>query len=268
MTREQFGHLIRMIGMGRPTRIHYPGAIYHAMARGVDGRTIFVDDKDRLNFLEAMRRIGSEASIEVIAYCLMGNHFHLAVKVGAVPLASFMQRLLTCYCMKFNLRHNRTGHLFQARYKAILCLDDRYLAGLIRYIHMNPVRAELVSLPQDWPWSNYSPAQDSVEGIADFDPWPNTESREVDLTRVPSVGKVDLEALGEAIASREGVNLGVLRSDSRNRMVVAVKRHFVVEAFRTGYTLRAVAKWLNVSPRSVSRYARENTVRLAGLTPS
>ncbi len=217
--------------------------------------------------MEGMRRLAREASAEVIAYCLMGNHFHLAIKVGSVPLASFMQRLLTGYCMKFNLRHDRTGHLFQARYKAIQCLNDRYLMGLIHYIHMNPVRAGLVSSPSDWPWSSFKPAQDGGCDYADFDPWPITPGRDVDLSRSQGNDKPDLETLGAATAMRAGIDTDGLRSDSRHRIIVAARRQFVDEAFRAGYTLRIVAKWLNTSKSSVSRYARENTAPPGGLTP-
>src|SRR6185503_15252840 len=97
----------------------------------------------------------SEMSCTILAYCLMGNHFHLAMRVGNIPLSRIMHRMLTTYAMAFNFRHDRTGHLFQARYKAILCLDDAYLLGLVRYIHLNPVRAGLVPKPENWPWSSH-----------------------------------------------------------------------------------------------------------------
>lgn len=237
-----------MIGMGRRPRVHYQGAVYHVMARGVDGRDIYYDDFDRTVFLDGMRRIERETSAEVIAYCLMGNHFHLAVRVGAVALASVMQRLLTGYSMTFNRRHDRTGHLFQARYKAILCLDDRYLAGLIHYIHMNPVRAGFVSAPQDWPWSSFKAGQKSTDDFLEFDPWPSPVSLDVDLTRCPSTEPVGLEAVGSLVASGVGIGIDELRTGTRRRSVVAARRVFVRDAVRTGHPLIAIAKWLNVSP--------------------
>jgi putative transposase len=119
-----------------------------------------------------MRRMEEEFSVRVIAYCLMGNHFHLAIQVGPVPLGSAMQHLLSSYCRYFNSRHERTGHLFGGRHKASICTHDRYLAALIRYIHMNPVRAGLVALPGDWPWSSYMPGETVGSEVLDFDPWP------------------------------------------------------------------------------------------------
>lgn len=262
------GGVIRLIGMARGPRIHYPGAIYHVMARGVDGRAVFVDDRDRTSFLEAMHRIEAEASAEVIAYCLMGNHFHLAIKVESAPLAFIMQRLLSGYCSAFNHRHDRTGHLFQARYKAIICLNDRYLASLINYIHLNPVRSGFVVAPQDWPWSSYEADQvASAEESAEFDPWLRT-GRVGDLARSLNIESVDLEKIGSSIAARADIDIGGLRSGRRNPLVIAARRLFVREAVRTGHPLIVAAKWLNVSPRSVSRYVRESNVLPAGLTPA
>jgi REP element-mobilizing transposase RayT len=247
--------------MGRKPRIHYVGAVYHAMARGVDGRDIFIEDRDRRIFLKGLSRTVEESSAEVLAYCLMGNHFHLAVRVGHVSLASIMQRLLTGYSLAFNRRYDRTGHLFQARYKAILCLDDAYLLGLVRYIHMNPVRAGLTSTPQEWPWSSLGgQGQDNFEaGSMEFDPWPNDMVRSVDLMRCPKTDEQDIADIGEAISARTGIHLQELRSETRRRAVVAAKRLFTQEAVRRGHSLIFVAKWLNSTRSSATRYARGNT---------
>ncbi len=145
-----------MCSMPRAPRIHYPGAVYHAMARGVDGREIFSDDQDRHHFMRILTHVFREMDAQRLAYCLMGNHFHLAVKVGITQLSILMQRILTSYSLSFNHRHVRTGHLFQARYKAVICLDNAYLAALIRYIHGNPVRAGLTKSPDLWRWSSYA----------------------------------------------------------------------------------------------------------------
>lgn len=249
--------------MGRGPRIHYPGAVYHAMARGVDGRDIFVDDRDREFFLDALNRVCANASADVLAYCLMGNHFHVAIKVGMVPLAEIMQRVLTGYSLAFNRRHDRTGHLFQARYKAIVCLNDAYLAALIRYIHMNPVRAGIVLKPQDWPWSSlrgevipFNPEN----GIADFDPWRKGTLRNIDLQRGEDEGKHrNLDDLGAMISARTGINHKDLRSDDRRRSVIAAKRMLTREALNNGHKLIAIARWMNLDPSSISRYARSNT---------
>ncbi len=207
-----------------------------------------------------MNRILKEASAEVFAYCLMGNHFHLAIRVGPVALASVMHRLLTSYSLVFNRRHDRAGHLFQARYKAILCLNDAYLATLIRYIHLNPVRAGLVSRPQDWRWSSFkgrSEANDYEADLADFDPWPKQTAENADLTREED--KIGIADLGLTVAARTGVRIDELRSDIRCRRVVEAKRLLARDAFKSGHSLMAIGRWLNAAPSSVSRYVRTNT---------
>lgn len=233
------------------------------MARGVDRRIIYVDDIDRRAFLEVMHHVFHECSAQLISYCLMGNHFHLAIKVGPVALSIIMQRMLTSYCKGFNIRHGRTGHLFEGRHKAFLCHDDRYLLGLIPYIHMNPVRAGLVAAPQDWPWSSYK-AGSTTDVPADFNPWPDIYRGSLWDEHAPSA---DFEEIGETIASEQGTTVEILRSASRDRRIVAARRSFVLRSTQNGFALKSAANWLNVSPRSISRYARENNVLSACLTP-
>ncbi|MCM2304262.1 MAG: transposase [Elusimicrobia bacterium] len=252
--------------MGRTHRIHFAGAIYHAMARGVDGCSIYADDFDRRHFLAGIRRMTERTSAEILAYCLMGNHFHLAIRVGKVPLSSCMHGLIGGHGTMFNRRHDRTGHLFQARYKAVLCLDDRYLSGLIPYIHLNPVRAGLVAAPQDWPWSSFRPGVDSASGMTDFDPWPQG-SEEIDLMRRIDSESLDLDAIGRAITAQVGIADPHLRSRIRVPNLVAARRMFVAEALRNGHDQSAIAKWLNATRSTVSRYACGSNGIMGGLAP-
>ncbi len=254
--------------MGRNPRIHYPGAIYHAMARGVDGRAIYSTDADRTAFLDILRRGTNAALADILAYCLMGNHFHLAIRVGQIPLSAIMQRTLGGYARPFNERNERTGHLFQARYKACLCLDDRYLAGLIRYIHMNPVRAKLVATPQDWPWSSFKPGPDDSVNPLDFDPWPKDATRNFDLTRDLETPRTDLAALAVKIESQTGVSPDELRSASRRRTAVAAKALLAQEAIKNGHRLIEIARWLNSTQSSLTRYSQKILQIPVGLTPN
>jgi REP element-mobilizing transposase RayT len=130
--------------MPRQARIDAPGAIHHIIVRGIERRKIFRDDADRIDFLERFGTIASESSTGCYAWSLIPNHFHLLLKTGRVPIATVMRRLLTGYAMGFNRRHKRRGHLFQNRYKSILCQEDAYLKELVRYIHLNPLRAQIV----------------------------------------------------------------------------------------------------------------------------
>jgi REP element-mobilizing transposase RayT len=130
--------------MPRKARIDAPGALQHIICRGIEHRKIFVDETDKNSFVARLGRVISETQTPCYGWALIDNHFHLLLKTGNVPIATVMRRLLTGYAVSFNLRHNRSGHLFQNRYKSILCQEDAYLLELVRYIHLNPLRAGLV----------------------------------------------------------------------------------------------------------------------------
>lgn len=248
--------------MGRKPRIHFDGAIYHVFSRGVNRQNIFIDDQDRRFFLDRLRRICADASAEIIAYCLMSNHFHLAIKVSAVHLAAIMQRLETSYCMQFNLRHDRIGHLFQARYNSKICLTEKYLRTVIQYIVMNPVHAGMVTRPEDWPWSSLGgrPMTEAIQDdLQNFDPWAKESEESTDLHRRQSDSSRSLEEIAVEISQMTGIELEILRSDDRRRSIVRAKRLFSIVALKGGHKGRAIARWLNVDEASVSRYSRSNT---------
>ncbi len=130
--------------MPRKSRIDAPGALHHIIARGIERSKIFRDNTDRNNFLDRIGRIIKETNTGCFGWALIPNHFHLVLKTGDVPIATVMRRLLTGYAISHNKRHRRSGHLFQNRYKSILCQEDTYLLELVRYIHLNPIRAGIV----------------------------------------------------------------------------------------------------------------------------
>ncbi len=130
--------------MPRKARIDAPGALHHIIVRGIEKRKIFEDDKDRDQFIKRLGDILTEAETPIYAWVLIPNHVHLLLKTGLTPIAIIMSRLLTGYAGYFNRRHRRHGHLFQNRYKSILCQEEPYFRELVRYIHLNPIRAKLV----------------------------------------------------------------------------------------------------------------------------
>jgi putative transposase len=130
--------------MARQARIDAPGALHHIIIRGIERKAIFRDDRDRERFLERLGSVLVETSTPCYAWVLMKNHAHLLLRTGLVPVATVMRRLLTGYAQDFNRRHRRHGQLFQNRYKSILCEEDPYLLELVRYIHLNPLRAKVV----------------------------------------------------------------------------------------------------------------------------
>ena len=135
--------------MPRKSRIDAPGALQHVIVRGIEGRNIFLDNSDRYNILERLEKILVETVTPCFAWALMPNHIHLLLRTGLSPLSTVMLRVLTGYAVSFNRRHRRHGHLFQNRYKSILCQEEPYLKELVRYIHLNPLRAKIVLNPKD-----------------------------------------------------------------------------------------------------------------------
>jgi len=121
-----------------------PGALHHIIVRGIERSRIFKDETDRDDFLDRLSTLVLESSIQCMAWAIVPNHTHLLFRTGDVPLSTFMRRLLTGYAVNFNRCHKRHGHLFQNRYRSILCQEESYLLELVRYIHLNPLRAKLV----------------------------------------------------------------------------------------------------------------------------
>jgi len=131
--------------MPRKSRIDAPGAMHHIIVRGIDRQKLFKNDEDRNNFLSRLGVILTETKTDCYAWALIPNHFHLLLRTGNVSISKVMRRLLTGYAVWYNRRHGRYGHLFQNRYKSILCQEDAYLLELVRYIHLNPLRAKVVA---------------------------------------------------------------------------------------------------------------------------
>jgi REP element-mobilizing transposase RayT len=130
------------------------GAVYHVIARGNERKAVFRDDRDRQEYLDRLIRCRERFGLRVLAFCLMGNHLHLAVERGPTKLSRVMLALQSAYTQWFNRRHGRVGHLFQGRYKAFLIEKDRYLLALVRYIHRNPLEAGLSARAEDYAWSS------------------------------------------------------------------------------------------------------------------
>lgn len=144
--------------MPRTARLDIPDLLHHVIVRGVNREDIFRDDADKRRFLQRFSSLLAETGTECLAWSLMSNHFHLLLRPRASRLSVFMRRLLTAYAVYFNRRHQRAGHLFQNRYKSIVCEEDAYLLELVRYIHLNPLRAGLVKDLEEldcYPWCGH-----------------------------------------------------------------------------------------------------------------
>ena len=141
--------------MARPLRIQYPGAFYHITSRGNEQKEIFKSKRDREKFLLYLESATERYRAAIHAYCLMNNHYHLLMETPRGNLSEIMRHINGAYTTYFNFKRDRSGHLMQGRYKAILVEADAYAKELSRYIHRNPVRAGAITRPADYPWSSY-----------------------------------------------------------------------------------------------------------------
>ncbi len=141
--------------MTRQWRIEYENALYHVMSRGNEQRDIVRDDHDRTRFLEILGNMSRRHGVEVHAYVLMNNHYHLLLRTPRANLSRSMQWFSITYTRYFNTRHQRSGHLFQGRFKSFLVENDAYLMQLSCYIHRNPIRTNMANRLIDYPWSSY-----------------------------------------------------------------------------------------------------------------
>ncbi len=151
--------------MPRQPRLDAPGTLHHVIGRGIERTKVFHDDTDRDDFVSRLAEQGRRRSLVVYAWALMPNHFHLLVQTGHGSLAQSMRKLLTGYVVNFNRRHKRAGHLFQNRYKSIVCEEDPYLLEVSRYIHLNPLRGGIVtglSALRRYPWTGHSALMGTV----------------------------------------------------------------------------------------------------------
>jgi putative transposase len=155
--------------MSRPLRIEFPGAVYHVTSRGDRREPIFIDDADRGALLSVVAQGMERFDAQMLAYCLMGNHYHFVVHTRQANLSLLMRQINGVYTQAFNRRHGKVGHLFQGRFKAILVDRDAYLLEVCRYVELNPVRACMVDAPDAWHWSSYRAHVGQVESPAWLD---------------------------------------------------------------------------------------------------
>ena len=151
--------------MARPLRIEYPGALYHVTSRGDRRECIYGDDGDRRLFLNVLESAVGRFRWVCHAYCLMDNHYHLLVETPEANLSRGMRQLNGVYTQQYNVRHEKSGHVFQGRYKAVVIEKDSHLLEVCRYVVLNPVRARVVTHPQQWKWSSYRATAGLVKGV-------------------------------------------------------------------------------------------------------
>ena|SRR2546421_1412168 len=188
--------------MPRGPRLDTPQALHHVMARGIARQVIFHDDLDRDDFLNRVARLADIGAFQIFAWALLPNHFHLLLKTGTTALSNAMRSLLTGHAGWFNRRHGRVGHFFQNRYKSIVCEEEPYFLELVRYIHLNPLRAGIVASwaeLEGYPYSGHSAIMGTVPR-----PWQTTP---LVLDRFASTG----------VDAKDAYNRFVLAAAARGR---------------------------------------------------
>lgn len=187
--------------MARPLRIEFPFAVYHVTSRGNAKQDIFLNEHDRRDFLRILDAVTMRFNWLLYAYCMMNNHYHLVVETPDANLSKGMRQLNGEYAQLFNWWHNRVGHVFQSRYKAILVDKENYLLEVCRYVALNPVRANFVLDLGEWKWSSY-PAT-----IGEDTPLRNLAVDQL-LTRFGNVTKRARRSYAEFV--REGIGEGAI----------------------------------------------------------
>ena len=165
--------------MPRPPRISSKNFFYHVFARGNNREQVFWETADYQRFLKNLELYQEKFGYRLYAYCLLANHFHLLLRPGKISLSKIMQVLMTAYSMYANKKHHRVGHVFQGRFKSIIVEKDTYLLEVLRYIHLNPIRAGIVDRDEEYPWSSYlkyltagseKPTVETAEMLSMFSP--------------------------------------------------------------------------------------------------
>lgn len=183
--------------MSRPLRLEFAGAVYHVTSRGDRRELIYRDDHDRDEHLAVLELAMDRFDAQVLAYCLMGNHYHLVLHTRSANLSRLMRHLNGVFTQRFNRRHGLVGHLFQGRYKAILVDRDAYLLSLCRYVERNPVATRIVPAAADWAWSSCR----AHLGLAPTPPWLDSDGLHGYLLGRPVLNSADRRSAIAAYAA-------------------------------------------------------------------
>jgi len=237
--------------MPRQARLDAPGTLHHVIVRGIEKRRIVDDRKDRENFVKRMGEIASDISTTIYAWALMRNHAHILLRSGNKGLSGFMRRLLSGYAISYNIRHKRYGHLFQNRYKSIVCEEDVYFMELVRYIHLNPLRAKLGRKQRVLGDERILGSGEFVERITK-----EADDRvKYQLSGHERRQKADSHI--KMICQREGINLEELKSGSRRGEVSRIRSKLALWLVEDcGIPLAEAGRQLGVSTSAVSKIIR------------
>lgn len=279
--------------MSRRPRVEYQGAVYHVIQRGNNQEYIFDTPADKNYFVSILRDIVDIDGVELFAYVVMGNHYHLALRTHQHPLSKTMQRLNSKYGIYYNSFRERTGHVFQGRYNAFLIEDERYLQTVIKYIHHNPVRAEICSRVYEYKWSSdkyYRSLDNSFVTcnilldlfadnlefslreykkymeLEDDDGFSNYKAAAVDKSPAADKGIPDkpvqpVRSLEQILTATGAANndIELIKSGSRQKHLVPLKAAYARTAVIEGYSIKKIGSYINVSDAAICKYLKKGS---------
>ena len=267
----------------RRGRVEYPGAMYHVIHRGNNRENVFERSEDKNYLIEQLRNSVAVDGIELFAYVVMGNHYHLALRTCVEPLSKVMHRINTRYGLYYNRAMERTGHVFEGRYKAIPVNNERYLIALVKYIHRNPVRAGICNSVGDYPWSSdhfYRKLEagfvenslllnilsgDRKKSVQEYSLLMDQDEKYVPEEQIITTsdiqeGRKDKKTnrkLLDEILIETGVNndeLELIKRGSRMRRLSVAKEIYSKNAMKEGYSMEEIAQHINISAVAVFKY--------------
>lgn len=267
--------------MGRKPRIEYPGGIYHLIQRGNNRKFIFEQKEDKEFLLELIKEYREIMGFWLFGYVIMGNHYHLIIKLSDTPLRTIMHRLNNQFSKNYNRKNKRTGHVFENRYKGILVIDDKYLLSLLRYVHQNPVSANMCKNITDYYWSSDKYYRENIkQGMVDIgfilNMFANNrqealrsyvdfmdENKKEDIAvfeEVDVIGGVNTSMLDDYLKRErkclDQILLEItndekifeeIKSGSRKRYLSSYKKGFVESAIKANYTMKEIGKSISIS---------------------
>jgi REP element-mobilizing transposase RayT len=272
--------------MGRKPRIEYPGGIYHVIQRGNNREFLFDDNSGKEMLLDLLADYREKLGFDLFGYVIMGNHYHLIIRQTEASLQTIMHRVLSLFGRRYNILNSRSGHVFEYRYKAIPVMDDKYLMSLLRYIHRNPVAANICARVSDYAWSSdrIYRQNEQENGLVDINYILDIISRnrpaalksyidfmddkskddiaafeevdfigEKDLLLIDDYVKAERMPLNDLLraVTREDRLYQQIKSGSRRRQLTPYKKNFIHAAYSCGYTMEEIGKCMSISDVAV-----------------
>lgn len=277
--------------MGRKPRIEFCGALYHVIQRGNNREYIFKKNEYKKYFLSKLKEFKNIMNFEVYGYVIMDNHYHLVIRCREVNMSVIMHRINNDFSKYYNISNNRVGHVFQERYKGFLVKDDKYLLSLLKYVHQNPVKANMCKKVSDYYWSSDSSYRKNLQGqLVDIDFVLNIISlnrktaieeymKFIDSSVLEESSKFQgINIIDENTTSTEQIEMDRqslddilyeivnkneelfldIKNGSRKRNLVGYKKIYTMKSLSNNYTMKEIGKNIGISESAVSLLANKN----------